>query len=152
MTMEEAIRSRILQNFKSVRAFALRLGVPYSTVDTMLKKGVRYSSLELVGRVCAGLGLDLGELEQGRLSSSTAPLRLISDTEQRHIEQYRALDRHGKRAVDTLLALEYERVNEEIGYAEELAVAARSKDAAEKKLTVRRNFSNEELRGEESEF
>ena len=153
MTTEELLKNRILQNYKSVRAFALELGVPYTTVDTMLKKGVRFSGLELVSRVCRGLGLELGALEKGILRESADPPEgLISKAEREHIRRYRALDRHGKRAVDLLLALETERLEENGAPREELPVAARSNSGETARLTLRRNFSSEELEGEETEF
>lgn len=66
MSLENQIRDRILQNFKSVRSFALSAGLPYTTVDTMLKKGIQYSSVELVSRVATDWDLEPGGAGAGR--------------------------------------------------------------------------------------
>ena len=153
MSLENQIRDRILQNFKSVRSFALSVGLPYTTVDTMLKKGIRFSSVELVSRVCHGLGLDLGALARGEMKVSPGlPTGFISDGEREHIRRYRALDRHGKHAVDVLLALELERVEATRPCDTGIPVAARSKDGGSHRITPRRDFSSDELEEEESEF
>lgn len=153
MTTEEKLRKRIAQSFKSLSAFSAEIGMPYTTLDTMLKKGIRHSSLENVLQVCQGLGISLVELEQEGLQPRPEyPFPLISKAEREHMELYRMLDRHGRIAVDTLLRLEYDRLTELDGYFEELPIAARSKENDSKKLIIRRPFDNAELEEGESEF
>lgn len=40
MSPEERLKQEILKNYKSVRAFTKEINVSYSTVDSMLKRGV----------------------------------------------------------------------------------------------------------------
>ena len=153
VTPEEQLHSRILQNFKSVRAFANEIGLPCSTVDSMLRKGVACSSYATVRKICQGLGMDMNLLGQPTDSLHKEVTGLISQAEREHIRQYRALDRHGKKAVDCLLAIEWERMRQrQPEYTEVLPVAARSGKAAGAELTIQRNFSNEELEEEGTEF
>ncbi len=153
MTLEEKLREHILQNFQSVRAFANEHDLNYSTLDTMLKNGIRNSGFDFVSRVCNGLGIDLAELDQGRVEPDHhRPFHLISNGEQQHIEQYRALDRHGKTAVDTLLQLEHQRIIETEKPSKTLQIAARTKSGTKQQLEIRRDFDNAQLKEEDSEF
>ena len=154
MTIEERLRDRILQNFKSIRAFTKEIGLPYSTVDSMLRKGVGNSSYETVKRVCQGLGSDVSLLEQQANTFTEKVTGLISAAEKEHIKKYRALDRHGKKAVDCLLELEWKRIctQEQTEHTESLPFAARSGKASEGELIIRKRFRTDELEEEGTEF
>lgn len=62
MSIEDTIKQEILSQYKSVRAFTQALNIPYSTIDSMLKKGVRGTAVQTVIRVCDSLGLDLNAI------------------------------------------------------------------------------------------
>ncbi len=150
---EDRLKEKILINYRSVRAFAEEIDVPYSTLDTMLKNGVENSRFSLIARVCDGLGIGLSQLQQGKiLPDQRRASAVISSAEQHHMIQYRALDRHGRAAVDGLLRIEYERVSEQEGYLENLPIAARSKKSGAEQLRIRRDFDNQDLQEGESEF
>ena len=74
---EEIIRQRILQQYKSIRAFTQAIQVPYSTVDSLLKRGLSGSSAAVALKVCRALDLELEDLlpvlSQPPLSSSQDP-------------------------------------------------------------------------------
>ena len=59
MKPEEIIRQRILQQYKSIRAFTQAIQVPYSTVDSLLKRGLSGSSAAVALKVCRALDLEL---------------------------------------------------------------------------------------------
>ena len=40
MNIEERLKQLILSKYKSIRAFTKEVNIPYSTVDTMLKRGI----------------------------------------------------------------------------------------------------------------
>ena len=74
---EEIIRQRILQQYKSIRAFTQAIQVPYSTVDSLLKRGLSGSSAAVALKVCRALDLELEDLlpvlSQPPLSRSQDP-------------------------------------------------------------------------------
>jgi len=52
------LRSRILDRFISLRQFALYTDIPYSSVLTILSRGVGGASFDTVMRICHALELD----------------------------------------------------------------------------------------------
>lgn len=62
MTREERLRSLILDRYASVRQFSLRAGVPYSTVMTLLVRGIGGASFDTVMQLCRELSLNPFEL------------------------------------------------------------------------------------------
>lgn len=107
MTPEERIKQEILKNYKSVRAFTQAIDVSYSTVDSMLKRGVSGAGVGTVIKVCKALGLDIESLINHEHQSASLNLTL---KEINRIKKYRALDEHGKKMVDFTLTEEYNRL------------------------------------------
>lgn len=62
MSREERLRNLILDQFVSLRQFSLEADIPYSTLMTILSRGVSGASFDLVMRICKKLELDPGEL------------------------------------------------------------------------------------------
>lgn len=58
MTREMRLRLLILQRYPSLRQFALAAGVPYSTLLTLLSRGVGGASFDVVMQICRQLNLD----------------------------------------------------------------------------------------------
>lgn len=76
MSIEDTIKQSILSKYKSVRAFTQAVDIPYSTIDSMLKKGVRGTAVQTVIRVCDSLGLDLNTISHEILCNK--PLKKLS--------------------------------------------------------------------------
>lgn len=58
MTREMRLRLPILERYPSLRQFALAAGVPYSTLLTLLTRGVGGASFDVIMQICNQLGLD----------------------------------------------------------------------------------------------
>lgn len=58
MTREMRLRLLILEHYPSLRQFALAAGVPYSTLLTLLTRGVGGASFDVVLQICNQLNLD----------------------------------------------------------------------------------------------
>lgn len=58
MTREMRLRLLILERYPSLRQFALAAGVPYSTLLTLLSRGVGGASFDVIIQICNHLGLD----------------------------------------------------------------------------------------------
>lgn len=68
MTIEDQLKNIILARYKSIRAFTIAFEIPYSTVDTMLKKGIKQSGVQTVLRIFDALDLDVESIQAETLS------------------------------------------------------------------------------------
>ncbi|MEI3211518.1 MAG: hypothetical protein V8S42_03765 [Lachnospiraceae bacterium] len=67
MTKAEILKAEILKQYKSVRQFALEMGIPYSTLVTALDRGIEGMAYGTVIRMCDKLSLnpvDFSSLER----------------------------------------------------------------------------------------
>lgn len=62
MTREWLLRKIILERYPSLRRFALETDIPYSTLLTLLSRGVGGASFDVVVRICKQLHIDPREL------------------------------------------------------------------------------------------
>ncbi|MBQ8610256.1 MAG: hypothetical protein IJ412_00975 [Oscillospiraceae bacterium] len=61
-TREQALRWRILEQYVSLRQFAAAADVPYSTLLTLLERGVGGAAFDTVLRICRTLSMDPFEI------------------------------------------------------------------------------------------
>lgn len=59
MTLEEQLKREILNRYKSIREFSSMTGIPYSTVDSVLKRGIKNSGVGTVIRIFSFLDIDV---------------------------------------------------------------------------------------------
>ena len=57
-TREQVLRWRILEEYASLRKFAAAADIPYSTLLTLLTRGVGGASFDTVLRICRALSMD----------------------------------------------------------------------------------------------
>lgn len=62
MSREQKLRNAILDRFISLRQFAEKADIPYSTVMTILSRGIGGSSFDTVLKICKTLDMDPREL------------------------------------------------------------------------------------------
>lgn len=62
MRREQALRNLILDKYVSLRQFALEADIPYSSLMTVLSRGIGGASFDMVMRICDKLKIDPGEL------------------------------------------------------------------------------------------
>ena len=62
MNREERLRNLILDRYTSLRQFSLEADIPYSTLMTMLARGIGGASFDAVMQICGKLGIDPYEL------------------------------------------------------------------------------------------
>ena len=58
MTREQRLRKIILDRYDSLRQFAIEADVPYSTLMTLLSRGIAGASFDTVIQICKKLGID----------------------------------------------------------------------------------------------
>ncbi len=67
--LEEKLKKHIISIYGSVRHFALKIDMPYTTVDAILKRGIYNSSVGNVLKICKALGISLDTLIDNELAS-----------------------------------------------------------------------------------
>ena len=67
MTLEEQLKSEILSRYKSVRAFTTAIGIPYSTLDSVFKRGVTNAGIGTMLKVFSALDLDIESIQTEEL-------------------------------------------------------------------------------------
>lgn len=65
--MEEKIKEIIINRYGSVKRFAEKIDVPYTTIDTILKRGMLKSNVLNAIKICNDLNIDIEELANGKV-------------------------------------------------------------------------------------
>jgi len=94
------IYAEIKKQYKSVRQFALAMGIPQTTVASALKNGVAGTSYETVLKICKALDI--------RVINYDCHIKITDDTLE-DIVKLNSLDAMGAHTVKTILNMEYER-------------------------------------------
>ena len=66
MTTEEKLRELILDEYGTVVAFGKYVGLPSSTIYSILTRGINKASAQNILKICEALGIDADELAKGR--------------------------------------------------------------------------------------
>lgn len=80
---EDLLKEVILDKYKSIREFTQEIDMPYSTVDTILKRGIRKSNVDNLIRMCEDLEISAYALVQGYIEK----LKPITTIAARHDEE-----------------------------------------------------------------
>lgn len=67
MTLEEQLKQEILQKYKSIRAFTTAINIPYSTLDSVFKRGIANAGVSTVLKIFHALSLDIDSIPSGTL-------------------------------------------------------------------------------------
>lgn len=94
MSIETELKGYILSRFGSIREFSKALDMPYSTIDSIFKRGVENSSVVNINRICTMLQISADELMNGRITFRALDGMKPDETEL--LNNYRALSAQGK--------------------------------------------------------
>ena len=67
MSIEEKLKDLILSRYKSIREFTLEIDLPYTTLDSLFRRGINNSSVSNVLKVCKALHISGDALAQGKI-------------------------------------------------------------------------------------
>ena len=67
MTLEEQLKHEVLSQYKSVRAFTSAINIPYSTLDSVFKRGIANAGVSTMIKVFDALDLDIESISLGEL-------------------------------------------------------------------------------------
>lgn len=118
MSVEEQLKQEILSKYKSVRAFTTQFDIPYSTLDSVFKRGVTNAGVGNMIKVFNALDLDIESIlsdelkhknlkDAGKRFPGTSEAALGSDPtqmilspdEQKIVTDYRSLNPQGQALV-----------------------------------------------------
>ena len=97
MAKSKILKKEILSQYKSIRQFALEMGIPYSTLVTALERGIEGMAYGTVIRICDKLNLNPVTFKP--LEDSTVSEQLL---ENQVMSYYVKLNQEGK---DKILGL-----------------------------------------------
>ena len=63
--LENKIKNMIIKKYGSLRHFCNKIDVPYSTIDSILKRGLGKANVLNVIKICDALGLSVDSLKHG---------------------------------------------------------------------------------------
>lgn len=67
MTIEEMLKDYILERYKSLREFTHAVDIPYTTMDSILRRGIGNSSVNNVIKICKALHISADALANGEI-------------------------------------------------------------------------------------
>lgn len=67
MTKEEKLKDLILKKYHSLREFTIACDIPYTTMDTILKRGIDNSNVSNVIKICKALDISVDALADGEI-------------------------------------------------------------------------------------
>ena len=68
MTTEDKLKNLILNRYHSIRDFTNHVGLPYTTLDSMFRRGIANSSVSNVIKVCKALSISVDALADGEIA------------------------------------------------------------------------------------
>lgn len=92
MTKEDYVFQQIKDSGHTVKSFSAYIGLPYTTLLSMLKRGLSGASVHNVIRVCKGLNITVEELRMVELRDDADELAapfFTTETERTLIRKYR---------------------------------------------------------------
>lgn len=67
MNIEEKLKALILRRYNSIREFTIAIGIPYTTIDSIFKRGIKNSSVSNVIKICKALNISADALADGEI-------------------------------------------------------------------------------------
>ena len=104
MTREQYIKDMIRQNGYTIKEFALHIGMPYSTLLSIINQSIGGTSIDNCLRIRRGLNITLNDLQGVSLETANDDVLPLTAKEKRIIRSYRNND-DLQHAVDILLGI-----------------------------------------------
>ena len=98
--LTELIASEIKKQYRSVRRFSIHMGIPQTTLFSILRNGIGGTAYETIVKICSELGIGLINYNTA-IKIDSAVLNMI--------QKYNFLDEVGAYTVNAVLDAEYER-------------------------------------------
>ena len=89
MRKEEYVKNLIAQKGESTKAFAESIGLPYTTLLSMLSRGLGGASLSNVQKLCAGLSITVNDLLSVEDDKDISEAFVFTEQEKQLVIRYR---------------------------------------------------------------
>jgi DNA-binding Xre family transcriptional regulator len=67
MKIEEKLQELILNRYHSLREFTIDIGIPYTTIHSIFRRGIDNSSLSNIIKICKALNISVDALAEGEI-------------------------------------------------------------------------------------
>lgn len=96
--IEDKLKILILTRYKSIREFSIAIGMPYSTIDTILKKGVNNTSISNIFKICKNLNISVDALADGQIIHNDIKTHYeeLPETELYLVRKFQSFDASGQ--------------------------------------------------------
>ena len=103
MNTEQQLKDLVIARYGSIRNFALQIKMPYSTVDSIFKRGILNASVTNIIKICDVLEISVDSLSRGIVEPqlTRGSTTHLTSGEQELLRIYRSLNSAGK---DLLMA------------------------------------------------
>lgn len=88
MTIEEQLKAEILSQYKSVRAFTTLINIPYTTLDSVFRRGIGKAGIDTMIKVFDALDLDIESISSGVLKKKKSPVLAKPKTEDLKLDDF----------------------------------------------------------------
>ncbi len=116
MSIEQKLKDLILSNYSSVREFSRMIDMPYSTLDSIFKRGIENASVSNIIRICTELSISVDELAHGNITIRSATNAISKDSTPSIspdaidlAHKYDQLDTHSQQVVTAVVDMELKR-------------------------------------------
>ena len=102
MTIEEELKKLIIDRYGTLKNFVDHTSLKYSTVDSILKRGILNSNVQNIIDICNTLSISVDELAHGRITPSSSIEMTTPGREFTHIKAYYSMfsEFDGKKLTD----------------------------------------------------
>ncbi len=97
MSTEQNLKEFILSKYSSMREFSIALDMPYSTVDSIFKRGLENASVANIIKMCNHLSISADELAEGRITPRAS--NGLSSEEAELVRMFRMMNKDGQALV-----------------------------------------------------
>lgn len=87
--LEKKIKEMIISTYGSLSKFAEKVEMPWTTLDSVLKRGINKSNISNVIKICNGLNISADKLAEGEIITINSIENFISDPDIRRIQRAR---------------------------------------------------------------
>lgn len=102
MTTEEKLKNFILNRYHSVREFTIQHNIPYTTMDSIFRRGIGNSSVTNIIKICKALNISADALADGEIAQAQKKSSPVNDQYEikEIIEDTKDLLNHRKVTID----------------------------------------------------
>lgn len=109
MDINELILKLIKEKYKSIRQFSIAADIPYTTVKSGLKSGIRGMAVETVIKMCHALDIQIENLLNTESAPDPNDFRHLTGDESYILQKYKKLSTLSKREMVNYLDYLYHR-------------------------------------------